>query len=122
MMVGSRTEGRTPPQSHTVSFALPASTQPGAERVGLAGPWSGSSPPTPPVTLRSPHFLMALSYPAIKARDQTARPREREIIGRTRRTCGSRGTIKPLARKQLMPLFTATDGGKLRLQTSVSPS
>lgn len=76
----------------------------GPERVELAGPRSGYSPLTPLVTLRSPHFLMALSHPAIKARDQTARPREWEIMGRTRRTCGSRGTLRPLARKLLKSL------------------
>lgn len=54
---------------------------------------------------------MALSYTAIKARDQTARPVEWEIIGGTRRTCGSRGTIRPLARKLLMSLVTATTTG-----------
>lgn len=47
---------------------------------------------------------MPLSYTAIKARDQTARPVEQEIMGRTRRSCGSRGTIRPLARKLLMLL------------------
>lgn len=83
------------------------SRQTGPERVELAGPRSGSSPLTPLVTLGSPHFLMALSYPAIKARDQTARPREREIMGRTRRTCGSRGTLRPLARKLLKSLAGA---------------
>lgn len=76
-MLGSRME-------ETLSPVSP-STRAGPERVGLAGPWSGSSPLTPVVTLGSPHFLMALSYPTIKARDQTARPREWEIIGRTRR-------------------------------------
>lgn len=111
MMLGSRMEETLSPVS-PVSFALPTSTRTGPERVGLAGPWSGSSPLTPLVTPGSPHFLMALSYPAIKARDQTARPREWEIIGRTRRTCGSRGTVRPLARKLLMLLFTETNSGK----------
>lgn len=70
-----------------------------------------SSPLTLLVTLRSPHFLMALCYPPIKAKDQTARPREWEIIGKTRRTCGSRGTIRPLARKLLISLVIATNSG-----------
>lgn len=44
------------------------------------------NPPTPYLTLRSPHFLMALIYPSIKARDQTAWPRKQEIMGKTRTT------------------------------------
>lgn len=94
------------------------SRQTGPERVELAGLRSGSSPLTPLVTLRSPHFLMALSYPAIKARDQTARPREWEIMGRTRRTCGSRGTLRPLARKLLKSLVVVKNASSKTLRYS----
>ncbi|KAI9541022.1 hypothetical protein NQZ68_034783 [Dissostichus eleginoides] len=105
----------------TLSTAFPCllcsacSTRTSPERVELAGPWSSSNPLTPLCDPGSPHFLMALCYPAIKARDQTARPGEREIIGKTRRTSGSRGTDRPLARKLLS---TATNSGKTRLKSS----
>lgn len=77
MMPGSSVAASRRSIPPLVCLCLPTSGRAGPERVELAGPWSGSSPLTPPVTLGSPHFLMALSYPAIKARDQTARPRER---------------------------------------------
>lgn len=85
-------------------------------------PWSSSSPLTPLVTPGSPHFLMALFYPVIKARDQAERPREQKIIGMNIRTYGSRGTVRPLARKLLVLLFTATSCRKQdpKLQLVVS--
>lgn len=111
-MLGSRMEKTLSPVSPLSPLLCLPRHEPGPERVGLAGPWSGSSPLTLRLTPGSPHFLMALSYPAIKARDQTARPREWEIMGRTRRTRGSGGTVRPLARKLLMLLFIAVKSGK----------
>lgn len=108
MMLGSRREGTLSPVSSCLS-ALLTSTQSSSYRVSSKRLRSGSNPLTRLATLRSPHFLMALSYTAIKARDQTARPADWEIIGRTRRTCGSRGTVRPLARKWLMSLVMETN-------------
>lgn len=43
-------------------------------------------------------------------------------MGMNRRTWGSRGTVRPLARKMLMLLFTATNSGKEDSKLQVVPS
>lgn len=40
----------------------------------MAGLWSTPSPLTPNLTLRSPHFLVSLTYPLIKILNQTVWP------------------------------------------------
>lgn len=82
-------------------------------------------PPTPRVTPGSPHFLVALRYPAIKSQrangqaraQQDNRGTPKELVAERAGVAGAAGAgMEPLARKQLMSLFTTTECGNQDLK------